>query len=119
KFGAAGIAMPQDPITLRLAGNVLTAGMAAHYLDTAAALARLDGHDWGFRKLPAQQWEDRAARLLAPYHGAGDPVRVEEIPPPRPAPAPHPTAAMPAAQPLPQPGGLSTKFEREAGATFS
>jgi hypothetical protein len=70
-FAAVGIAAPEDAVTLRLAGNVLAAGMAAHYLDTGAALARQNGHDRGFRKLPADQWEERAARLLAPYSDVG------------------------------------------------
>lgn len=70
-FGAAGIETPSDPVALRLAGNVLTAGMAAHYLETAAELARQDGHDRGLFKLPADGWEQRASRLLAPYGGDG------------------------------------------------
>lgn len=119
KFGAAAIEVPTDPMALRLASNALTAGIAAHYLDTAAALARQNGHDRGFRKLPAKQWEDRAARLLAPYHGAADLDHIEERPTPRPAPAPHSQAAKPSIPLSPQLGNVSTKFEREAGTTFS
>ncbi|GLQ10092.1 hypothetical protein GCM10007913_20240 [Devosia yakushimensis] len=119
KLAAAGIAAPQDPVTLRLAGNVLTAGMAAHFLDTAVALARQNGDDRGFRKLPAQQWEDRAERLLAPYRDADDPAKSDERPPARPAPAVHAPAAMPVVQSSAPPSTVSTKFDREAGATFS
>lgn len=118
KFGAAGVAAPKDPVALRLAGSVLTSGMAAHYLDTAAALARQNGHDRGFRKLPADQWEERAERLLAPYHGTAGLAQLEAHSPAFPKPTTQATAAMPAVQ-LPVPGTLSTKFEREAGPTFA
>ena len=122
QFGAAGIEMPADPMTTRMAGNALTAGMAAHYLETAAELARQSGLDHGLFRLPAGEWEEKASRLLASY---GD---VEEAS----AAAPRRTAALsPAGHPQKTPtitrsapasamvGGVSTKFEREAGASFA
>lgn len=118
KLDTAGIAAPQDPVALRLAGSVLTAGMAAHYLDTAAALARQNGHDRGFRKLPAEQWEERAARLLAPYGGMDDAPHADVRPAASLTSAPHPAKAVPLVPPSPS-GTVSTKFDREAGATFS
>src|SRR5690606_5667450 len=38
-FASAGITPPSDPVEMRLAGTTLSAGMAAYYLETAAALA--------------------------------------------------------------------------------
>ncbi len=121
QFGAAGIELPTDPMAVRLASNALTAGMAAHYLETAAELARQGGLDHGLFKLPVSEWEEKASRLLAPY---GD---VEEVTAAAPKQAPLP----PVAQPLKAPaivtstpasvvvGGVSTKFAREAGSTFA
>jgi len=119
KFGSAGIAVPSDPVTRRVASTVLTTGMAAHYLDTAAAIARQSGLDRGFRKLPAAQWEERAERLLAPYHHADGPDQVvtSRLAPPNQA---QPAAlATSVGRPPSLPGAMSTKFEREAGKSFS
>jgi hypothetical protein len=99
----------------RLAGNALTAGIAAHYLETAAELAQQSGPGYGLFRLPASAWEEKAARLLAP---CGD---VEET-----APRPHPPQAtdplnVPAFARTPAPAvpGVTTKFAREAGDRFS
>lgn len=119
KFDAAGIAAPQDQVALRLGGSVLTAGMAAHYLDTAAALARQNGHDRGFRKLPAGQWEERAERLRAPYYVAAGLTDVVAPSPAPPTQTVHTPAATPGVQSPPLPGTISTKFNREAGSTFA
>lgn len=115
KFGAAGIEVPEDPMAARLAGNALTAGMAAHYLETAAELARLGGLDHGLFRLPATEWEEKAARLLAPYGG------VEETAPrPNPPQAPAPLNASAIAKtPSPVVPVATTKFDREAGDSFS
>ena len=115
KFAGAGMKAPDDAMTLRLAGNVLSAGMAAHYLRTAATLARQAGHDRGLFKLPAGDWEERAFRLLAPYEDADT---VEALPT---TPTQPPLAAGRDFGPVPPaaPGGSSTKFAREAGSTFS
>ena len=118
-FAAAGIAAQEDPVTLRLAGNVLAAGMAAHYLDTAATLARQNGLDRGLRKLPADLWEERAARLLAPYGELDTPARAEARQAAPTPPRPDAVTAMPAIPTQPKSSTVSTKFDREAGATFS
>ncbi len=115
QFGAAGIEVPADPMAARLAGNALTAGMAAHYLETAAELARQSGLDHGLFRLPATAWEEKAARLLAPYRD------VEEMAPrPSPPPAPAPLNASAIAKtPSPVVPSATTKFDREAGESFS
>lgn len=121
EFGSAGIEVPADPMALRLAGNVLTAGMAAHFFETAAELARQGGLDRGLFKLPAAEWEEKAFRLVAPYRDVQEatataPKRVSlSEASVRPTPQAIPTSA-----PTPMaPGGASTKFAREAGATLS
>lgn len=121
-FASAGITPPSDPVEMRLAGTTLCAGMAAHYLETAAALARQGGHDRGIFKLPVSDWEERAARLLA-VHGDPEPVRssIEK------SEATTGSAdrvstraeAPPAAPPAVKASGLVTKFDREAGASFA
>ncbi|WP_332702620.1 site-specific integrase [Devosia sp.] len=121
QFGATGIEVPTDPMAMRLAGNVLTAGMAAHYLETAAELARQGGLDRGLFKLPAAEWEEKAFRLVAPY---GDVEEASAASPKREslsqAPVRPTRSAIPASAPMPTaPGGVSTKFAREAGATLS
>lgn len=115
KFGAVGIAVPEDPMAARLAGNALTAGMAAHYLETAAELARQSGLDHGLFRLPATAWEEKAARLLAPYGGFEG-----TAPTPHPPQAPDPLNAPAIARmPAPVVPAATTKFDREAGDSFS
>lgn len=115
KFGAVGIAVPEDPMATRLAGNALTAVMAAHYLETAAELARQGGLDHGLFRLPADAWEEKAARLLAPYSDV-------EATAPRPDPPQVPgplTAPAIAKTPAPAMPVTTTKFDREGGDSFS
>lgn len=121
KFKLAGLTPPADPMAIRIARNALSTGMAAHYLETAADLARMSGHDRGFFKLPVSEWEERAARLLA-AHGAPEPMQ----PPAEQTEAAVETATRLAAPAVDTPAApvvamavTGTKFDREAGATFS
>ncbi|MEQ8447663.1 MAG: site-specific integrase [Pelagibacterium sp.] len=121
-FELSGIAPPSDPMAIRIARNALSTGMAAHYLRTAAELARMGGHDRGFFKLPASDWEKRAARLqgtqsdLEPVHPYADQreataATVDRI---TATATTTPSASTIATTPL-----TGTKFDREAGPTFS
>lgn len=122
KFELAGMTPPANPMAMRIARNALSAGMAAHYLETAADLARMGGHDRGFFKLPVSEWEERAARLLA-AQGDLEPIQ----PPAEQTEAAAETAARlaapavttPAAPAVATPVVMGTKFDREAGSTFS
>ncbi|MHA6298805.1 hypothetical protein [Devosia sp. CAU 1758] len=108
KLGAVGIAVPEAPMAARLAGNALTAGMAAHYLETAAELARQSGLDHGLFRLPASAWEEKAAQLLAPF-GDGEATVPMPNPPQAPDPLNSPTIAKRHRQLCPSPRQSSTE----------
>lgn len=119
KCATAGVQTPTDETALEFAGHALTAGMASHYLETAATLARLHDLDRGLFPLPVDQWTERSARLLARY-GITEPAnstsasRGEAMARPAPIKASHPTLSV---QPNPDP--TLSKFDREAGGTFA
>lgn len=121
-FDRAGLTRPSDQITLQLAGHTLSAGMAAHYLRTAAALARNSIPNRGLFRLPVDGWEEKADRLLAPFgpqpptSPAADGRPAPEVNSP---PRGHSTSAPePRDQSPSTPPPFLTKFEREAGPTF-
>lgn len=121
KCGTAGVAVPTDPAAMRMAANAMAAGMASHYLMTAATLARDHNLVRGVFKLPADVWEARAERLLLPFGVSSDQVaeQAEEIRVrSRPAPALNPVSAASGNQ-ASNALGSQSKFEREGGTSFS
>lgn len=129
KLVAAGLNTEMDPVALRVAGSALASGMAAHFFETAAQLARQSGLDRGLFKLPADAWEDRAARLLDPF-SLQDGVSVREggatAVDAHPEPAAPASSSPPATLPVPATTSNTaagdegaTRFDREGGAVFS
>lgn len=122
---AADVVTELDQTGIRIVRDLLGSGMAAHFLETAAQLARQVGSDRGFFKLPVLEWEEKAARILAPYsvkapetttvygsleaevHSASS---LQEV---------SPTAVSTIRSKGKTPGPESTRFERDAGPTFS
>lgn len=115
----AGVQTPTDETALEFAGHALTAGMASHYLETAATLARLHDLDRGLFPLPVDQWTERSARLLARY-GITEPANSSAPSQPhgQKMGAPAISKGRPPT-PSVQPNPSRSKFDREAGETFS
>lgn len=121
KCATAGVETPTDATALEFAGHALTAGMASHYLETAATLARLHDLDRGLFPLPADQWTERSARLLARY-GITEPANSSAPSRPHGETMVAPViskGSLPARSVQPIPDPTQSKFDREAGETFA